>query len=90
MSDELRRLLGLQQKRLLAAVLGFAEREIYPDLTAEQRKAFRSSVIDAVGSYHGMMLDIVGSQDPNTLVNAEAIEMLREIREQVMAMRGDD
>lgn len=82
--DSLRRLLGVQRKRLLASILGYAERELYADLTEQQQKAFRSKVLDAVAAYHDLMLDILGAaHDDQELVNVEAMELLRDVRAQL-------
>lgn len=82
--DALRKLLVAQRKRLVASVLGHAERELYPRLSADQQKAFRSKVLGAVDAYHDLMLDVLGaSEDPTTLLNAEAIALLRDVRAQL-------
>ena len=85
MADEsLRKLLTSQRRRLVATVLGFAEREIYPDLTDEQQQAFRQKVLEAVQAYHDLMIDILGAaENDQQLINVEAIELLREIRERL-------
>lgn len=86
MADEsLRKLLTSQRRRLVATVLGFAERELYPDLTEAQQHAFRAKVLEAVQAYHDVMTDILGAaENDQQLINVEAIELLREIRERVM------
>ncbi len=81
--DSLRRLAVSQRRRLVATILGYAEREIYPDLTEAQRTEFRQKVLEAVSAYHDLMLDILGTAQESELINVEAIELLKEIREKV-------
>jgi hypothetical protein len=82
-SDALRRLLVVQRRRLVAAVLNHAERELYPSLSGPQREAFRTKFISAVDAYHDLMLDILGSSQEDQVVNVEAMELLRDIRAQL-------
>ncbi len=85
MPDEsLRKLLGLQRRRLLATILGHAERELYPDLTEHQQGEFRAKVLEATQAYHDVMNDILGAADSDQqVINVEAIELLRQIRERM-------
>jgi hypothetical protein len=89
MSDDLRRLLNLQRRRLVGSLMGHAERELYPDLTEQQRKAYRDNTLASVDAYHEVMLDILGARDPNELVNAEAIDLLREVRDALARAPSD-
>ncbi len=85
-SESLRRLLETQRKRLLAAILGYAERELYPDLTEHQQRVFRGKVLDSVSAYHALMLDILGAANDGTeLINVEAMELLRDVRDELRA-----
>lgn len=86
--EALRKLLVGQRRRLIASVLGHAERELYPDLSSEQAKAFRAKVLAAVDSYHDLMLDILGATDPDEMVNAAAMVLLAEVRVELEAARG--
>ncbi len=83
--DSLRRLLDTQRRRLTASIMNHAERELYPDLTVDQQKAFRHKVLTAIGSYHDVMLDILGTRDETELINLEAIELLRDVRDRLAA-----
>lgn len=81
MSESLRRLLGIQRRRLVATFLGYAEKNVYPHLGEQECERFRNEFLDAVGAYHELMLDILGASDDGTvLVNAEAMKLLRDIR----------
>ncbi len=83
-SDDIRRLLVSQRRRLVGTILGFAERELYGDLTDEQKLGFRTKVLNAVDAYHELTLDIIGAtNDPNEIINTEALELLRDIRDQL-------
>ncbi len=77
----MRRLLVTQRRRLVAAVLNHAEKEVYPHLSGPQREAFRTKFISAVDAYHDLMLDVLGSTQDDQVVNVDAIELLRDIRD---------
>ncbi len=82
--DRLRKLLVVQRRRLVGTILGFAERELYPQISKDQQQAFRAKVLTAVEGYHDLVMDIVGvAEDDNVIINAEALELLRDIREQL-------
>lgn len=84
----MRRLMFEQRRRTVATILGHAEREVYCYLDPEEQKQFRRKVLDAVDSYHQLMLDILGAtSDPNVLVEAETLELLRNVRDELRANR---
>ena len=79
-SEFARRLVGEQRDRLIASVLTYSERHIYRHLSAEEKKLFRRKVIEAVGSYHDLVLDVLkASIEDGMTTNDEALAMLREI-----------
>lgn len=63
MSIPVRDFLKARRDRALGSILGFAEREVYPEMTREAQREFRSVVIDALNSYHDSVLDLVKSSD---------------------------
>ncbi len=88
--DRMKRLLIEQRRRMVATILGHAEREVYAYLSPEEQRAFRKKVLDALDAYHCLMLDIVGaSHDENTLIEAETLELLRDVRDELRNRREE-
>lgn len=75
---EARTFLKARRDRALGSVLGYAEREIFPVLTPQQRQAFRSVVIDSLNSYHDSVLDLVKA-DTGSMRNERVIELLERL-----------
>ena len=73
------RLIRERRKRLVASILGHAEREFYPQLDPEQREAFRAKVIDSIDSFADLMRDIVAVQGEDAVVNAHVVQLIEEI-----------
>lgn len=63
MSIAVRDFLKARRDRALGSILGHAERNVYPELTQEQRRDLRQVVVDALNSYHDSVLDLVKSAD---------------------------
>lgn len=86
MSDEVRELIIQQRGRVVAGILQHAERTFYDRLTPAERVAFRQKVLDSVGTYHDLVLDVVKVQRKgSTLINEEVLPLLRAIHGQVTA-----
>lgn len=80
MSDsQFNRLIRERRKRLVASILGHAEREFYAQLDPEQRAAFREKVIDSIDSFSDLMRDIVSVQGEDAIVNAHVVQLIEEI-----------
>lgn len=63
MSVAVRDFLKARRDRALGSILGYAERNVYPELAPEQRREYRQVVVDALNSYHDSVLDLVKSAD---------------------------
>jgi hypothetical protein len=83
LSDVVSELITAQRKRLLASILGHAEREIYPDLTPEQQGRFRDKVLTSVGVFSDFTLDCVRAANKDWTVNEDAMRVLHHISNQV-------
>lgn len=83
MSDFAAKLAGEQRARLVSSILSHAEREIYPQLSAAQRKAFREKVLASVGVYHDFILDCLRASSDGAVVNEEAMRLLQGIHSAV-------
>lgn len=72
-----RELVGAQRRRLVARILGEVERAFdVRDLPEE----LRTGVMDAVGTYHDLVLDLLGVRDDEGVIrNEDAVRLLGEI-----------
>jgi hypothetical protein len=85
-SIEAKNFLKARRDRALGSVLGYAEREIFPMLSTEQRRDFRSVVIDSLNSYHDSVLDLVKA-DTGSVRNERVIELLERLDEHLTSAR---
>lgn len=76
-------LLQAQRKRVVASILGHAEREVYPHLTPPQRQAFRLKVLSSIDVYHDLVMDLIKVYEgrDDSIVNEEALILLRNIHD---------
>lgn len=79
-----------QRRRLIASILGYAEREFYPDLTAEQQAGFRAKVLGSVGVFADLMIDMLRSANEGYWINDEAMTLLADINSQIQNLRAPD
>lgn len=70
--------LKARRDRALGSILGHAEREVYPQLSPQQRDQMRTVTIDALNSYHDSVLDLVKSES-GTLRNEEVLKLLERL-----------
>lgn len=78
MSVAVKDFLKARRDRALGSIMGFAEREIYPKLSQQEKAAFRNLVLDSLNSYHDSVLDLVKS-DVGTVRNEELVQMLERL-----------
>lgn len=82
MAVQVRDFLKARRDRALGTILGYAEREVWPNLSAEEQRAFRGLVIEALNGYHDAVLDLVKS-DTGEIRNEEVLELLEQINRTV-------
>lgn len=78
-----RRLLVERRKRLVGSIMQFAERELYPGMSLKQQQQFRDKVMEAVGGYHDLMIDLVRSLAGDGIVNEDALRLIQEIHDRL-------
>jgi hypothetical protein len=78
-----RRLIVEQRRRLVAAVLGEAETTMRPHVPAAEWSAFRQKVLDAVGVYHDLVLDVLKVSRDDVVRNERALELLEAIHRKI-------
>lgn len=78
MSVPVRNFLKARRDRALGAIMGHAEREVFPKLSTQEQTAFRKVVLDSLNSYHDSALDLFKS-DVGTVRNDELIHLLSRV-----------
>ena len=78
MSVPVRDFLKRRRDRAVGSVLGYAERELFKDLTKEQREGLREVVLSAMNGYHDSVLDLVKAED-GTVRNDKVIDLLEKL-----------
>lgn len=74
MSVQIRDFLKARRDRALGSLMGHAERNLFDRLSEQERREFRSVVIDALNSYHDSVLDLWKSDD--SLRNDELVALM--------------
>ena len=89
-NDFVRNLLIEQRRRLVGSLMDHMEKQVYPSLTMEQRKALREKVLSSVGSYHDTCLDILKASvnDGSEIVNELAVQALSDLNVAIAQMRA--
>lgn len=82
-----------QRGRLVASIMGHAERNLFADLSEAQKRAFRQKVLESVGVFYDFVRDLTRAnaavnQAEGVVVNEDAMRMLGEIHG-LLTKRGD-
>lgn len=85
MSVPVRDFLKRRRDRAVGSILGYAERELFKDLSVEQREGLRRVVLDAANGYHDSVLDLVKAEDG--VRNDVVIEILERIESEMAITR---
>lgn len=76
---QITRLLGERRKRLVASILGHAEREFFAKLSADEREDFRDKTLDSIDQFYDLVRDLLKISGDQFVVNDEALDLLRQI-----------
>lgn len=76
-----KRLVIEKRKRVVATILGHAEREFLRngDISREQYEAFRTTTLGAIDAWHDLMLDILKIGDEDMMRNDHAVQLLERV-----------
>lgn len=75
----LTRLVRERRKRLVASILGHAEREFFPQLSAEQQTAFRDKTLASIDDFADFVRDIIKVTGEDVVVNAHVVQILEDL-----------
>lgn len=81
MNDLMARLLVEQRKRLVASIMGYAERNVFDRLSVPEQKAFREKVLSAIDVYSDFVRDMIKVGHAETLVNEETLRVIQLVHE---------
>ena len=77
--DPVRELIVEQRKRLVATLMHELEPKLRPTLGEREWRATRGKVLDAIGSYHDLVLDALKVGDRGVVRNEHAIELIEAV-----------
>ena len=83
MSVPVRNFLTNRRNRAVGAVMGHAERELFPKLSTAEQEAFRRVVRDALNGYHDAVLDRVKAEDDTHVRNDEVVAAIERLDRKV-------
>lgn len=87
MADLVTSLLQQRRGRVVASIMGSIERSsVWGGLSKDERADVRDSVVAGVNGYHELALDVLKVyNDGHVLINEQAIEMIRDLHDDLMA-----
>jgi hypothetical protein len=84
--SQMTRLIGERRKRLVASILGHAEREFFTQLTPEQQRDFRRKVLGSIDEFADLMRDVLKIASEDVVLNQHAIDLLESLHSQQREM----
>lgn len=80
--DVVRKLVGEQRRRMIAALLGFVEGEPwYSKLSPQEKSLLRETVLRVTTNYHEFILDVLKVSKDDVLYNERALELIQQVHE---------
>ena len=84
--NQLIRLIGERRKRLVATIMGHAEREFFAQLSHQQQQEFRRKTLTAIDEFADLMRDVLKITGEDVVVNTHALELLQSIHDSQRAL----
>lgn len=78
---QLIRLITERRKRLVASIMGHAEREFFDALTPQQQAEFRRKTLGAIDEFADLMRDVIKITSEDVVVNDHALTLLSQIHD---------
>ena len=75
------RLIGERRKRLVATIMGHAEREFFSQLSPTQQQEFRRKTLTAIDEFADLMRDLLKISGEDVVINSHALELLQQIHD---------
>lgn len=82
------RLIGERRKRLVASILGHAEREFFAQLTPQQQREFRAKVLGSVDEFADLMRDVLKITGEDVILNDHALQLLEALHDQQRQLKA--
>jgi hypothetical protein len=82
MATQLMRLVQERRRRLVASIMGHAEREFFDALTEAQQQAFRAKVLQSIDEFADLVRDLLKVQGEDVVVNEHALQLLEALHHQ--------
>jgi hypothetical protein len=85
--SQIQKLITRRRQRLVASILGHAERAFYDDLTVQQQQEFRAKVLQSVDEFADLMRDVLKVASEDVVLNDHALELLEALHTQQQEIR---
>ena len=80
MSDVVMLIVVEQRKRLVASILGSAERSAWwGKVSPAEQREYRKKVLDSVGVFYDLIRDVVKVSNEDTMVNEQALGLIQQV-----------
>lgn len=83
MDSQMVKLVTERRRRLVATVMGHAEREFFSQLTPQQQADFRRKTLAAIDDFCDLMRDLLRITGDDAVINEHAISLLEQIHRKV-------
>lgn len=84
--SQMARLISERRRRMVATILGHAEREFYAQLTDAQRTEFRAKTLGAIDEFCDLTRDILKVMADDVMINQHALELLEALHDNQKAI----
>lgn len=81
MSDQMQRLIGERRRRLVASIMGHAEREFFDKLTPQQQADFRRKTLTSIDEFADLVRDVLKISGEDVAVNDHALRLLEALHD---------
>lgn len=78
---QLIRLITERRKRLVASIMGHAEREFYTQLSPQQQADFRRKVLGSVDEFADLVRDLLKVTGDDVVVNDHVLRLLEQLHD---------
>lgn len=83
---QLIRLISERRKRLVASIMGHAEREFFAQLSPQQQAEFRRKTLGAIDEFTDLMRDLLKITSDDSAVNEHVLTVLGQLHDSHRAL----
>lgn len=79
--SQMLRLLTERRRRLVASIMGYAERELFDQLSTKQQQDFRRKTLTSIDEFCDLIRDVIKISTQDAAVNDHALELLESLHD---------